>query len=154
MGSGRIDPLFKPFWVVYNIFTMGWILDRRVFILILARPLIVSIMKSSFEKLACCGVRGVLERFRSYLSGRNQYVSVNGVNFNILQITSVVQQGSILGLIIFRLFKNHSIFFFWSSLICSLTIVLAMSCKFDDHELISNTLNSELTEISGWLIKN
>ena len=59
------------------------------------------------SKLEHYGVRGcALEWFRSYLSDRNQYVSVNGSNSKLLSITCCVPQGSVLEPLLFLIYIN------------------------------------------------
>ena len=53
------------------------------------------------------GVRGcTLEWFKSYLFDRKQYVSIDGSSTNLCTINCGVQQGSVLGLLLFLIYIN------------------------------------------------
>ena len=54
------------------------------------------------------GMRGLAnEWFKSYLSNRKQYVSINGYDSNLADVKFGVPQRSILGALLFLIYINH-----------------------------------------------
>ena len=61
-----------------------------------------------FKKMEHYGVRGaLLEWFKSYLTGRNQYVFYNGESSDLKPISCGVPQGSVLGPLLFLLYMTY-----------------------------------------------
>ncbi len=111
--------------------------------------------KILLSKLEHYGVRGcALEWFRSYLSDRKQYVTVNGSNSNLLSITCGVPQGSVLGPLLFLVYIND---------LPNASNKLKFYLFADDTNIyfesidLSNllrTVNKELKSIKRWLDAN
>lgn len=106
------------------------------------------------KKLEHYGIRGTVnEWFQSYLSGRFQYVSVNGHNSNLQPITCGVPQGSVLGHLLFLIYLNdlpNSSEKLLFHLFADDTNIYFSSKNFD---LIQTTLNEELSMfLNGYMV--
>jgi len=107
------------------------------------------------QKLHRYGVRGIaLDWFKSYLSNRKQYVKFKSSNSNMLNITSGVPQGSILGPLLFIIYINdiqeqsNSIHL---TLFADDTSLIATG---NDPEQTTQLLNSQLNKLQHWFSSN
>ena len=102
-------------------------------------------------KLENYGIRGpALEWFKSYLSDREQYVTVNGSSSNCLNVTYGVPQGSVLGPLLFLIFIND---------LPNSTSVLSFYLFADDTNIyfeaenldkLQRIVNNELKKVKQW----
>ena len=103
------------------------------------------------NKLDHYGIRGTsLSWFKSYLNKRKQYVSINGIDSELKDLTCGVPQGSVLGPILFLLYINDlpnisKLHFF---LFADDTNIYLES---DDLKKLETTMNKELNKLHEWL---
>ena len=103
-------------------------------------------------KLEHYGIRGdMLNWFKSYLSNRKQYVSINGESSELLEISCGVPQGSVLGPLLFLLYIND---------LPNVSDVLNFYLFADDTNIyyesdslqdLEKTINKELKKLHLWL---
>ena len=106
-------------------------------------------------KLEHYSIRGnMLDWFRSYLSKRKQYISINGQSSQLLDITCGVPQGSVLGPLLFLIYIND---------LPNVSEVLNFYLFADDTNIcyesktlkdIEKTINEELNKLFIWLNVN
>ena len=104
------------------------------------------------KKLEHFGIRGTaLSWFRSYLSDRKQFVSVNGISSLTSGITCDVPQGSVLGPLLFLIYINDlpnsskiSTFFLFAD-------DTNIYFESDDLTRLTEKINKELNKVKSWL---
>ena len=111
--------------------------------------------KILLRKLYHYGIRGkALEWFRSYLSNRKQFVTLNDIDSQMLDIECGVPQGSLLGPLLFIIFIND--FHNCSNKLSFLMFADDSNLFFShpDPHILVNTLNAELVKVSHWIKAN
>ena len=111
--------------------------------------------KILLQKLEHYGIRGkALDWFQSYLSGRSQYVVLNGHLSEILPITCGVPQGSVLGPLLFLIYVNDLPYV--SKILKFYLFSDDTSIYHDSENLITlqKTVNRELRKVRKWLEAN
>ena len=106
------------------------------------------------KKLAHYGVNGTaLEWFISYLTGRSQYVEIDGVSSSILTLSTGVPQCSILGPLLFLIYMNdvpywtkYFNFILYADDTTNSTIQIPSMSPIN--------INSELAKVYDWLAVN
>ena len=106
------------------------------------------------EKLESYGFRNTANLwFKNYLSDRQQYVSINGVESDKVKIVCGVPQGSVLGPLLFLLFINDL-----PNATSFLTLLFADDTTFQisdiDTEFLFDKANIELEKASNWFQAN
>ena len=107
------------------------------------------------EKLDFYGIRGIAKDwFVSYLSDRQQFVTVNGVKSDLTSISCGIPQGSVLGPILFLLYIND---FHLCSALFDFHLFADDANLFYRHKdikLWQQNINDELKNVSLWLCSN
>lgn len=107
--------------------------------------------KFNFSRTAC-------KLVMSYLSGRSQFVCLNGRASSVLSLTSGVPQGSVLGPLLFILYVNDLVYCLDSN-ICKLylfadDVFLVFSHDRESIDVLERRINLCLTRVSDWLSMN
>ena len=106
-------------------------------------------------KLHHYGIRGKAHSlFKSYLTGRKQFVSVSGSNSAELLMKHGVPQGSVLGPLLFLIYINDLNFAINGSIVHHFADDTNLLCIADSLELLAKTVNLDLQSLWHWLSAN
>ena len=106
------------------------------------------------RKLNHYGVRGkALDLFRSYLSGRSQFLKLDNVKSSLINIEFGVPQGSILGPLLFLIFINDlpQATKLYIKLFADDTVLCAQN---EDLLALEDEVNNELDKVFSWMASN
>jgi len=107
------------------------------------------------RKLEHVGIRGVAnDWFNSYVSDRKQFVDVDGVRSDMLEIGSGVPQGSILGPVLFLLYINDMNRCSNRLKFIHFADDTTVFCSGQDINTLIDEVNEELVNICTWLYAN
>ena len=107
------------------------------------------------QKLSKYGIQGLeLQWFKSYLSSRQQFTKVNGVESDIGSINSGVPQGSCLGPQLFLIYINDLPFALKNCKVTMYADDTNISYSSKSIEDLTETLNNELKCLKEWLQGN
>ena len=94
--------------------------------------------------------------FKSYLSNRNQYISINGYESGLAAINCGVPQGSVLGPLLFLLYindLNQAIKFSKVHHFADDTYLLLL-CLSNSIKKLKKLVNADLKDLLNWLNAN
>ena len=107
------------------------------------------------RKLSKYGIQGLeLQWFKSYLSSRQQFTKVNGVESDIGSINCGVPQGSCLGPLLFLIYINDLPFALKNCKVTMYADETRISFSPKSIEDLTETLNNELKCLKEWLQGN
>ena len=95
-----------------------------------------------------------LKLFQSYLNKRKQFVSIQGIMSDILEILSGVPQGSILGPILFNIFINDLLYYIKTTDTHNYADDNALSTAADSIAKVIETLEKGADEALSWIHDN
>ena len=106
-------------------------------------------------KLNHYGIRGVSnDWFKSYLSNRNKYVSINGFDSGLTTINCGVHQGSVLGPLLFLLYTNDLNQAIKFCKVHHFAYDTNLLCLSNSIKKLNKLVNTDLNHLVNWLNAN
>ena len=110
------------------------------------------ILLAKLNHYGICGVSN--DWFKSYLSNRNQYVSINGFDSGITTINCGVPQGSALGPLLFLLYLNDLNQAMKFCKVHHLADDTNLLCLSDSIKKLNKLVNTDVKHLVNWLNAN